>query len=110
MRLGHANRERIGKLIKMGILTGFDLEEFPTCEACLSGKMTKLPFPKAMRSNEILEVVHSDICGPMSTRTRTAEEYFITFIDDKSRFGKVYLLHKKSEALEMFIKYKLEVL
>ena len=60
--------------------------------------MTKRPFSaKGERSKEPLQLVHSDVYGPLSVQARGGYEYFVTFIDDYSRCGYVYLLHKKSE-------------
>jgi transposase InsO family protein len=41
--------------------------------------------------------------------TRGGKKYYVIFVDDYSRFTKLYLLRSKDEALEMFIKYKIEV-
>lgn len=57
----------------------------------------------------MLELVHSNVCGPMSTQARGGYEYFITFIDDYSRFGYVYLMKQKFEAFEKFREFKAEV-
>ena len=109
-RLGHINKNRISKLHKEGILDSFDLESFETYESCLLGKMTKSPFPgKGERATELLALVHSDVCGPMRTPTRGGFYYFITFTDDFSRFGYVYLMKHKSESLEKFKEFKNEV-
>ena len=76
------------KLHDDGFLTSFDLESFETYESCLLGKMTKTPFARSCeRASELLELIHSDICGPMSTTARGGYEYFITFTDDLSRYG-----------------------
>jgi hypothetical protein len=67
------------------------------------GKITKPPFtgfPK--RATDLLELVHGDVCGPMSTTARGIFQYFITFIDDFSRYGYVYLMKHKSETFEKF--------
>ena len=68
--------------------------------------MTKSPFTKkGERAKEILGLISTDICGPMNIRARHGAWYFITFIDDYSRYGNVYLISHKSEALECFRKY-----
>ena len=60
--------------------------------------MTKRPFPaKGYRTNALLELVHTDVCRPINIRARGGYEYFITFIDDHSRFGYVYLMQHKFE-------------
>ena len=71
--------------------------------------MTLRPF-KAIgyRAKEVLDLVHTDLCGPMSTSARGGYKYFIIFIDDYSRYGYIYLMHK-SEAFEKFEEFKAEV-
>ena len=97
------------KLHDDGLLTSFDLESFETCESCLLGKMTKTPFAKSCeRASDLLGLVHSDVCGPMSTTARGGYEYFITFTDDLSRYGYIYLMKHKSEAFEKFKEFQNE--
>ena len=79
-------------------------------ESCLERKMTKRPFPtKGNRTNALLELVHTDVCGPINIRETGGYEYFITFIDDHSRYEYVYLMQHKSEAFEMFKEFRDEV-
>ncbi|KAL6340144.1 hypothetical protein AAG906_040580 [Vitis piasezkii] len=87
-RLGHISRERIERLVKEGILQNLDF--------------TDLHVKCATRSNELLEIIHTDICGPLSVPCFIGEKYFITFIDDLSRYDYVYLMHEKSQAIEIF--------
>ena len=70
-RLGHANEKRISRLHKDGILGSFD-----TCESCLRGKMTKSPFNKqGERASDLLGLIHTDVCGPLSTTARGGFSY-----------------------------------
>ncbi len=109
-RLGHINKNRMNRLSKEGILNVNDCESLTTCESCLLGKMTKSPFTgKGERASDLLTLVHSDVCGPMSTDARGGYSYFITFTDDLSRYGYVYLMRHKSESFEMFKLYRNEV-
>uniref|UniRef100_H3H9V7 Integrase catalytic domain-containing protein n=1 Tax=Phytophthora ramorum TaxID=164328 RepID=H3H9V7_PHYRM len=57
------------------------------------------------RAKQVLEVVHSDVCGPMQTPTFGGKRYFVTFIDDKSHFCVVYLLRNKSEVAAKFAEF-----
>ena len=76
------------KLEKMGILSNLEFASNPTCEAYLQGKMTRSPFIGQMaRANDILEIIHSDVCGSFKEMARDGFYYFITFIDDLSRYG-----------------------
>ncbi|KAL4334311.1 hypothetical protein GQ457_07G006670 [Hibiscus cannabinus] len=72
--------------------------------------MTKAPFSgKGERASDLLGLIHSDVCGPMNTQARGGYQYFITFTDDFSRYGYIYLMRYKSEALEKFKEFKNEV-
>ncbi|KAK8701527.1 hypothetical protein V6N13_019914 [Hibiscus sabdariffa] len=72
--------------------------------------MTKAPFSgKGERASDLLGLIHSDVCGPMNTQARGGFQYFITFTDDFSRYGYIYLMRHKSEALERFKEFKNEV-
>ncbi|KAK9018647.1 hypothetical protein V6N11_001617 [Hibiscus sabdariffa] len=76
----------------------------------LPRKMTKAPFSgKGERASDLLGLIHSDVCGPMNTQARGGFQYFITFIDDFSRYGYIYLMRQKFEALERFKEFKNEV-
>ena len=67
------------------------------------GKMTKTPFSRyEERANELLALVHIDICGSMTTQTRGGYSYFITFMKDLSRFEYVYLIKYKFEVFDKF--------
>ena len=68
---GHIGVKRMKKLHADGLLESLDSEPFDTCEPCLMGKMTKTPFSETMeRSNNLLEIIHTDICGLMSVEAR----------------------------------------
>ena len=66
-----------------GHISPLDVIALPICEPCLKGKMTMRPFKaKGYRAKEALDMVHMDLCGPMSTNARDGHEYFITsFVD-----------------------------
>ena len=72
-------------------------------------KITKKPFSTAERNTNLLDLIHSDICEFNGVLTRGGKRYFITFIDDCSKFTYVYLLSNKDEAFECFKRYKAEV-
>ena len=91
------------KLHKDGLLESLDYESFDACEPCLMGKMTKTPFSGTMeRATDLLEIIHSDVCDPMSVDARGEYRYFLTFIDDLSRYEYIYLMKHKYETFEKF--------
>ncbi|KAJ9544230.1 hypothetical protein OSB04_023937 [Centaurea solstitialis] len=109
-RLGHINKKRIELLKKGGLLGTFDFKPFSNCESCLSDKMTKQPFNKDNeRANDLIEIIHTDVCGTFSHEVRKGYRYLITFTDDFSRYGYVYLMRHKSEAFEKFKEFHNEV-
>ena len=57
----------------------------------------------------MLKLVHTDVCGPINIRANGGYKYFITFMDDHSRYGYVYLMHHKSDSFEKFRRYRTEV-
>jgi len=72
--------------------------------------MTRKPFPKKSesRAEAVLDLLHTDVCGPMQTTTPSGNKYFMTVIDDFSRYTKVYLLKNKSEVpdrIREYVKY-----
>ena len=93
----------------MDLLKELRVTPLPTCESCLEGKMTKRSFPsKEHRANDLLELIHSDVCGPFNVQARGGYEYFVTFIDDCSRYGYAYLMHRKSETFAKFKEFRVE--
>ena len=70
---------------------------------------TRKPFPKVERSTKILNLIHSDVCDLHGWPTLGNKKYFITFIDDCTRYCYVYLMHSKDKVLEKFKIFKTEV-
>lgn len=108
-RFGHpgpGNLQRISKVV-----TGMYLDpaekDIKDCETCIVTKMTAMPHrPVPKKTKRPLELIHTDICGPMRTTAMFGGyRYTISFIDDYSRFVVVYLMKQKSEALDMLKKY-----
>ena len=92
------------------MLESFDLREDDTCESCLLGKMTKSPFTDTCERGEgLLDLIHTDVCGPFRSTTRDASRFYVTFTDDYSRYGYIYLIKHKSETFEKFKEFKQEV-
>ena len=61
------------------------------------------------RSNDLLEIIHNDVCGPTSVEARGEYRYFLTFTDDLSIYGYIYLMKHKSEIVERFKEFQSEV-
>ena len=109
-RLGHLGVENINLLTK-GLATKINIPinntKLDTCEHCLYGQQHKLPFTtNASRASKVLELIHTDICGPMNHQSLGGMKYFITFIDDMTRMTFVYFLQSKDQAFDKFKEFK----
>lgn len=108
-RLAHLNVKSLRYMHRNNYINLSDNELKEKCEICVQSKITKKPFSKNERSTQLLELIHSDICELNGVVTRGGKRYFITFIDDFSRFTYVYLMRNKDEAFDMFKRFKAEV-
>lgn len=108
-RLGHLSSENMRKLCNNVI--GFDLnknsENIKDCETCILSKSKRLPFKRSVnkRSTRVLELIHSDVCGPISPPTFDGKNQFVTFIDDFTHFAITYLIENKSDVVCCFREY-----
>ncbi|GJS52852.1 retrotransposon protein, putative, ty1-copia subclass [Tanacetum coccineum] len=86
------------RLQQEGLLKSTDDESFDQCVSCLSGKMTRKSFPhRPERATNLLGIIHIDVCGLLRHVSKQGASYYITFTDDYSCFGYVYLLKHKHE-------------
>ena len=108
-RLGHVNSRRMLDMVNLELLPKCANNMNEKCSICMHTKLTRTPFPKIERTSYLLQLIHSDVCDMHSTPTRGGKKYFVTFIDDFSKFCYVYLINSKDEVLDKFKIYKTEV-
>ncbi|KAI3821721.1 hypothetical protein L1987_09293 [Smallanthus sonchifolius] len=109
-RLGHISKARIKRLQSEGILEPTGHDSFDNGESCLAGKLTKDTFTHVgERAKDLLGLIHTDVCGPFRTMSRNHERYFVSFIDDYSRYAYVYLMKHKHETFQKFKEFQNEV-
>lgn len=109
-RFGHRNINDVQLLQDKNITSGIQIRDCgirEVCGCCTKGKLARIPFPKtdASRATRKLDLVHTDLCGPMQTATPSGKRYYMTMIDDYSRYTEVYFLKNKSEAAEIIKGY-----
>lgn len=77
------------------------------CETFIKSKTNDAPYPKLVknRANEILDLINSDVCGPINIPTIWGKKYFLTFNGDYSRFTIIYSLLRKSEVFDQLKEY-----
>ncbi|GJV63859.1 retrovirus-related pol polyprotein from transposon TNT 1-94 [Tanacetum coccineum] len=108
-RLGHVNFNSMRRLIKFNSIPNCHIDSKYKCETCVEAKLTRTSFKSVNRTTEPLDMVHTYICNLKSLPTKGGNKYFITFIDDCTKYCYVYLLKSKDEAIDKFVLYKTEV-
>lgn len=109
-RLGHRDVAVLDRMKKEDLVSGVKIVDCGgrgKCEECLEGKSARLPFPQVSvkKTTQPLQLVHTDLCGPMPDVTPGGNRYFMCIVDDYSRFVKLYLLKDKAEAKEYIKNY-----
>jgi Reverse transcriptase (RNA-dependent DNA polymerase)/gag-polypeptide of LTR copia-type/Integrase core domain/GAG-pre-integrase domain len=113
-RLGHLSLDAMNTLQNNSMVIGADYStqninhQVSTCEGCIKGKTHRTAILKisGYRATHPLELVHSDVCGPMQNTSFGGSKYFITFIDDYTRYMVVKTMKSKDEAMNHFLDYK----
>jgi hypothetical protein len=109
-RLCHVNFGCMSRLAGLNLIPKFDVIKSSKCHVCVEAKQPPKPYKAAVaRELAPLELIHSDICEMNKILTKGGKRYFITFIDDCTRFCYVYLMKTKDEALHYFKMNKAEV-
>ena len=82
-------------------------DKLKTCNCGMKAKITRntLTNNSESRAADILDLIHTDVCGPMRTVTPGGTKYYMTIIDDHSKYCKVYLLKRKSDVADKVKEY-----
>jgi hypothetical protein len=107
----HIGFDTIARMSRLELLPKFNIVKGSKCQSCVQAKQHRKPFKslEEKRNMTPLDVLHSDLCEMNGLLPRGGKRYFMTFIDDTSRFCYIYLLKSKDEALHFFKIYKAEV-
>jgi len=113
-RFCHLNMNSLRHVINNNIVLGINCKtsnEKIQCDFCCEGKSHKTPFQKSESGSKykLLELIHSDVCGKISPSSPSGSNYFVTFIDDVSRFTWVYMLKNKSDVFAKFKEWKVMI-
>ena len=113
-RLGHVGYQLLEKISTKRLLGGVpflkEIHQDVVCSGCQYGKSHRLPFPNSRnRASVVLELVHSNLIGPIRIPSYVGFQYVMIIVDDFSRFTWVYFLKHKNEALSNFIQFKEQV-
>lgn len=106
-RLGHLGMTSMKKMQSFGLLN-VEINKPFECDSCIKGKQCKLPYQEwnSLRSKRPLELVHSDVCGPIIPSSYDGKKFYVCFTDDYTRFTMTYLMTNKSEVSKFFKEYE----
>jgi transposase InsO family protein len=109
-RFGHLNFDSLRKLGRNDMVRGLPQLNHPDelCDSCLAGKHRRAPFPRAAkyRADRLLDLVHGDLCGPITPATPSGKKLFLLLVDDRSRYMWITLLRSKDEAAEAIKRFR----
>lgn len=106
--LGHRNLADVRRMAQLADNVCIsDCEHSDVCEFCLQSKSTRDPFPKkaTKKTKDMLDLVHTDLCGPFQVATPRGNRYMLTIIDDHTRYSHVYLIAHKSDTASRMIEF-----
>ena len=113
LHIGHLNFSGLKLLSNTSMVNGLSTikESEYACEACTLGRQQRNSFPsgKSWRDTKPLQLVHTDICGPLEPVSHGGNKYFLSFVDDFSRKLWVYMIKEKFVALVTFKNFKARV-
>ena len=108
-RFGHVNFQAMALMSAKGMAEGLPelIQPKKLCVGCLMAKQTRKIFPRQadFRAKKKLELIHGDLCGPISPPTAGGNRYFLLLVDDFSRVMWIYMLKGKDETFEAFKKF-----
>ena len=99
----------IERLVKNDILPPLELSDLEQCRECIKGKYVKKIKKDVKWSAGILQIIHTNICGPFPIKSVDGYDSFITFTDDYSRYGYIYPIKERIEALDKFKIFKAKI-
>ncbi|KAM2243153.1 hypothetical protein PS2_009934 [Malus domestica] len=110
MRLGHVSYSKLSVMVKKSMLKGLpqlDVRTNNVCAGCKYGKAHQLPYEESkFKAKEPLELVHSDVFGPVKQPSIGGMRYMVTFIDDFSRYVWVFFVKEKFDTFSKFKKFR----
>ena len=112
-KFGHRDINAIRKLESEGLASGIQIKDCGIrleCECCVKGKLARKPFPQVSvsKTQATLDLIHTDVCGPIQTKTPGNKRYILRIIDDHSRYTTVHLVKFKNKAtplIKQFVEF-----
>ncbi|KAJ0445113.1 putative RNA-directed DNA polymerase [Helianthus annuus] len=111
-RLSHVGYDRLEVMMKKELVRGLpslEIKKEVVCAGCQYGKAHQLPYELSEhKTKELLEIIHSDVLGPIKQASNTGKRYMVSFIDDYTRYVWLDFMQEKSEVFSKFKLFKEE--
>ncbi|KAB2630096.1 hypothetical protein D8674_007615 [Pyrus ussuriensis x Pyrus communis] len=105
-RLGHPAHDVMTTMLKQSNIPVQTDDNNSTCISCIQGKMSRIPFPvRTDRCTSPFQKVHTDIWGPSPVRSIEGYRYYVTFVDEYTRFVWIFPMSNKSDVFTIFVKF-----
>ncbi|KAB2598442.1 hypothetical protein D8674_001362 [Pyrus ussuriensis x Pyrus communis] len=105
-RLGHPAQDVLTTMLKQSNIPVQTDDNNSTCISCIQGKMSRIPFPvRTDRCTSPFQKVHTDIWGPSPVRSIEGYRYYVTFVDEYTRFVWIFPMSNKSDVFTIFVKF-----
>ena len=105
--LGHVFVSCLNFLASSGVLGHLNSCDISDCSGCKLAKFSALPFNKSMScSTAPFDIIHSDVWGPAPVSTKGGSTYYVSFIDDYTRYTWVYLMKRRSDFFGIYNNFR----
>ncbi|KAB2634323.1 hypothetical protein D8674_038379 [Pyrus ussuriensis x Pyrus communis] len=105
-RLGHPAHDVMTFMLKQSNISVQTDDNHNTCISCIQGKMSRLPFPvRTDRCTSHFQKVHTDVWGPAPVRSIEGYRYYVTFVDEYTRFVWIFPMSNKSDVFTIFVQF-----
>jgi len=106
-RLGHVSSSRLRFLASTGALGNLKTYDISDCSGCKLAKFSALPFNRSISvSSSPFDLIHSDVWGPSPVAIKGGSRYYVSFIDNHTRYCWVYLMKHCSELFEIYAAFR----
>ena len=106
-RLGHVSASRLKFLASTGSLGKLQVHDISDCSGCKLAKFSALPFNKSTSSSIApFDLIHSDVWGPSPIATKGGSRYYVSFVDDHTRFCWVFLMKRRSDYFDIYNRFR----
>lgn len=108
-KFGHVHLHRIKEMMDLALIPKSKIDFSNKCEICTESKQPRKPYNNVNRETKPLELIHTDVCDSTKIPARGGNRYFVTFIDDYSKFCDCCLLKSKDQVFDKFKTFKAKV-